>query len=365
MPAPGPDHRRTTCRRWGLCVPRSGTHGSECNAGREDFPCQLFVGGGAPAHGAVASAHPDSLVVRVWKARLDAEVVPPSARKSDAAVDVALVVVLSVIATIAARWPYLMVLQSARAYYAACGGRLVTVPLAVYLLVTAGRPLRLWGVSLAGLLLVGIQSYLLGTGRLPVRNSDVQALALMHLGVVEWLLLLVPFAGDGWRSTGERVAFLRYSGEVLVVSVVLLFGGILLTGLTYGLFSLHGIDIFDWYRSHVVVWGLLAAPLVATYLERAGGTRMASRIALPFVPLLLVTLVAYPVAVAGWGTNVVLLVFLGGTLREYLRFVRTDAGIDRVEAWIARYLVVFLAWAVIVGFAVPHYPAAAGSPGVR
>jgi len=397
------------------------------------------------ALGAVASAHPDSLVVRVWKARLDAEVVPPSARKSDAAVDVALVVVLSVIATIAARWPYLMVLQSARAYYAACGGRLVTVPLAVYLLVTAGRPLRLWGVSLAGLLLVGIQSYLLGTGRLPVRNSDVQALALMHLGVVEWLLLLVPFAGDGWRSTGERVAFLRYSGEVLVVSVVLLFGGILLTGLTYGLFSLHGIDIFDWYRSHVVVWGLLAAPLVATYLERAGGTRMASRIALPFVPLLLVTLVAYPVAVAGWGksltqhrelliilnatlvavsavvvfvvcdrrrreastladvlgvallvvslaidavalvvvvwrfvriglwtshvvvvgTNVVLLVFLGGTLREYLRFVRTDAGIDRVEAWIARYLVVFLAWAVIVGFAVPHYPAAAGSPGVR
>jgi len=65
------------------------------------------------------------------------------------------------------------------------------------------------------------------------------------------------------------------------------------------------------------------------------------------------------------GTNVVLLVFLGGTLREYLRFVRTDAGIDRVEAWIARYLVVFLAWAVIVGFAVPHYPAAAGSPGIR
>src|SRR5207253_1843287 len=202
MPAPGPDHRRTTCRRWGLCVPRSGTHGSECNASREDFPCQLFDGGGAPAHascgpgrrgtidparvpsvrlgwgrpapnvdpilveeiarrldepealealfrrdpepfraalGAVASAHPDSLVVRVWKARLDAEVVPPSARKSDAGVDVALVVVLSVIATIAARWPYLMVLQSARAYYAACGGRLVTVPLAVYLLVTAGR----------------------------------------------------------------------------------------------------------------------------------------------------------------------------------------------------------------------------------
>ena len=40
------------------------------------------------ALGAVASAHPDSLVVRVWKARLDAEVVPPSARKSDAGVDV-------------------------------------------------------------------------------------------------------------------------------------------------------------------------------------------------------------------------------------------------------------------------------------
>jgi len=43
----------------------------------------------------------------------------------------------------------------------------------------------------------------------------------------------------------------------------------------------------------------------------------------------------------------------------------TDAGIDRVEAWIARYLVVFMAWAVIVGLAVPLYPAAAGSPGVR
>ena len=62
------------------------------------------------------------------------------------------------------------------------------------------------------------------------------------------------------------------------------------------------------------------------------------------------------------GTNLVLLVFLAGTLREYLRFVRTDAGIDRVEEWIARYLTVFFAWAAIVGFVVPLFPAAAGSP---
>src|SRR5262249_35846008 len=123
------------------------------------------------------------------------------------------------------------------------------------------------------LLLVGIQQYLLARGTFPAQNTDVLVLALMHLRVVEWLWLLVPFAGDGWRRMDERGAFLRSTGEIGVVSVALLLGGILLTLLTFVLFRVYGIEIlvFDWYRDNVVVWGLLAAPLVAIYLERAGG----------------------------------------------------------------------------------------------
>src|SRR5439155_13880138 len=64
MPAPGPDHRRTTCRHWGLCVPRSGTHGPECNAATEDFPCPLFDGGGrGRTRGSTASRRGSLLVV--------------------------------------------------------------------------------------------------------------------------------------------------------------------------------------------------------------------------------------------------------------------------------------------------------------
>src|SRR5262249_17941446 len=134
-------------------------------------------------------------------------------------------------------------------------------------------------------------------------NTDVLVLALMHLGVVEWLWLLVPFAGDGWRRMDERGAFLRSTGEIGVVSVALLLGGVLLTLLPFVLFRVCAFEVLvlDWYRDNVVVWGLLAAPLVAIYLERAGGTRIASRIALPFVPLLLASLVAYPVVVMRWG----------------------------------------------------------------
>src|SRR5213078_1928404 len=64
MPAPGPDHRRTTCRRWGLCVPRSGTHGPECNAATEYCPCPLFDGGGrGRTRGSTASRRGSLLVV--------------------------------------------------------------------------------------------------------------------------------------------------------------------------------------------------------------------------------------------------------------------------------------------------------------
>jgi hypothetical protein len=69
-----------------------------------------------------------------------------------------------------------------------------------------------------------------------------------------------------------------------------------LTGLTAVMFQVIGMDISRWYMENVVVYGAVAAPLVAVYLiERVvpGKTRIPPIIARLFSPLFLITLVVY------------------------------------------------------------------------
>jgi hypothetical protein len=381
---------------------------------------------------AVASRAPESLLVRAWQARLAAESASAAAWVAIPSRDLALIAILSIAATFVYRSPFVADVRHA------VTALLLTLPLAIYLGLRREIGTRLWIVSLASIAIAGLQSCLLATNRLPTQNSDATWLALIHLGVAHVQLLLIPFAGATWRAASSRIAFLRYLGEVLVLSGALLLGGVVLTFLTVQLFDALRINILRWYVQNVVAWGILAAPLVATYIERTSGTRIASRVAMPFVPLLLITLVVYLpfalstsagasrevlvvfnamlVVVAGavvffvcdrgrrepsglfdllsvallvvclaidvialftvvgrfltigfWtshaiviGTNVVLLVFLCGLLLEYRRFVRHEVPLERVEAWIARYMPVFMAWALFVGFVVPFYPSAPG-----
>ena len=121
-------------------------------------------------------------------------------------------------------------------------------------------------------------------------------MALVHLPMFILSLLAASFMGDDWKSVESRLNFIRYLGEMGIYSVLILLGGMVLTGITLGLFSLIDLSIDQWYMEYVVVFGLVSAPLVATYLfdsiqNRQG--KFASILSNVFSPLFLITVIAY------------------------------------------------------------------------
>lgn len=125
-------------------------------------------------------------------------------------------------------------------------------------------------------------------------TSDTWVLVCMHLPILLWAILGYSFVGKS--SISGRLAFLRYNGDTVIMGGLLLLGGGILTGVTLGLFSLIGLNIGEFYMNYIAVFGLAAAPLVATQLTQSNPqliNKVSPVIARIFSPLVLVMLVIY------------------------------------------------------------------------
>ncbi len=137
-------------------------------------------------------------------------------------------------------------------------------------------------------------------------KSDTLALACIHLPIFLWTVLGFSFVSDNLKSNQRRLDFLRYNGDLVVMTTIILIAGAILTSITLGLFSLIDIKIEEFYFKYVVVWGLAASPIVGTYLVRTNPqlvNKVSPVIAKVFTPLVLVTLVIYLFAVIGTGKD--------------------------------------------------------------
>lgn len=132
--------------------------------------------------------------------------------------------------------------------------------------------------------------------------SDSIIMALIHMPLVLISLLGFVFGEGQWRNVSGRLNYIRYGGELIIYTALVLMGGLVLSGLTLGLFSLIGFRLEEWYFSFVGVWGAMSAPLIATWvwdqvLKRE--SKLASIIANVFSPLFLLMTVAYLLALLG------------------------------------------------------------------
>lgn len=131
-------------------------------------------------------------------------------------------------------------------------------------------------------------------------ESHTLILACLHLPLLLWGILGLSFTGKQWRSHEERLDFLRYNGDLVVIYAVMAIAGMLLAGFTISLFSLIGLEIEDFYFNYVVLPGAAAAPLLGTYLIRTNPqlvNKISPVIAKIFSPLVLLTLIIYFVAI--------------------------------------------------------------------
>ena len=130
-------------------------------------------------------------------------------------------------------------------------------------------------------------------------NSDTLTLSCIHLLLFLWSLLGFSFVGEAGNPL-KRLDFLRFNGDFVVMSTLFLIAGGITTGITIGLFSLIGYQIEDFYFNNVVVVGLAAVPLVATFLTQTNPqlvSKVSPVIARIFSPIVLIMLVIYLFAI--------------------------------------------------------------------
>lgn len=139
-----------------------------------------------------------------------------------------------------------------------------------------------------------------------VKKSDTLILSCLHLLLFLWSILGFAFAGEVRNKHERRLSYLKYNGDLVVITTLILIAGGIMTGITIGLFSLLGFNIEKFYFENVVVFGLPAAPIVGTYLTQTNPQlvgKVSPVIAKIFSPLVLVMLVIYLVAMVYSGKD--------------------------------------------------------------
>lgn len=137
-------------------------------------------------------------------------------------------------------------------------------------------------------------------------QSDTLILACIHLPLFLWTILGFAYAGGKLTNDQGRLDFLRYNGDLVVMTTLILIAGGALTGITLGLFNLIDLKIGKFYFQHIGIWGLAAAPMVGTYLVQSNPqlvNMVSPVIAKVFTPLVFVTLVIYLIAVIYTGKD--------------------------------------------------------------
>jgi hypothetical protein len=154
------------------------------------------------------------------------------------------------------------------------------------------------GTTLAGLIFIN---------SLPDNHkSDTLVLSCIHLGLFLWSVLGFAFIGEQTSNKNNRLGYLKYNGDLVVMTALILVTGLIMSGITVGLFSLIGFNIEKFYFQNIGVFGVAAAPIVGTYLTQTNPQlvgKVSPVIAKLFSPLVLVMLVVYLIAMISSAKN--------------------------------------------------------------
>ena len=127
-------------------------------------------------------------------------------------------------------------------------------------------------------------------------DSSSINLVYIHLPIFLWCALGYAYMNDAYANNEKRIDFLKYNGDLLVISVILFLAGMLFTVLTIGLFELIGMNIAEFYVKYIGIWGIGAIPILGTYLINTNPqiiNKVTPVIAKIFTPLAFINLTIY------------------------------------------------------------------------
>ena len=182
-------------------------------------------------------------------------------------------------------------------FYAKNAGLIVFFGLAVYRFLTKEK-IHIKHLTISLLVFIISAIYI---NVLPLDNdSDSINLAYIHLPLMIWCLYGLIFIDFNTSDKTKRIDYIKHNGDLAILGTIILIAGGILTGVTLGLFSAIDVTIENFYFEYIVIPGLVAAPIVATYIIKnypSVTNKIAPIIANIFSPLVLITLIIYLISI--------------------------------------------------------------------
>jgi hypothetical protein len=100
-------------------------------------------------------------------------------------------------------------------------------------------------------------------------GGDTELLAAVGLPLVLWLVAGVAYLGGSLRSDAQRMDFVRFTGEWFIYYTLIALGGVVLIGLTIGVFGAIDINVEKVMRSWVLPFSAVGAVVVVAWLVEA------------------------------------------------------------------------------------------------
>jgi hypothetical protein len=186
-------------------------------------------------------------------------------------------------------------------YYAKNAGFIVFPALMVYFVWKQQQPIQ----KLIAPLIISLVSALYINSLPTFINSDSVNQAFFHLPLFLWVIFGYTFIGGDVSTTNKTINFLRFNGDLLVLSGLMLIAGGLFTAITINLFEVLKVNIITIYFNYFVAIGVSIIPLFAAYLIENNGHlvhKVSPVIARIFTPLVTITLLIYLATIFLTGT---------------------------------------------------------------
>ena len=127
-------------------------------------------------------------------------------------------------------------------------------------------------------------------------QSSSLNLVYIHMPMLLWSLLGYAYLGKQFNDNNKRVNFLKYNGDFLIMTGLIVLACMVFNILTFGLFDLIGFKIAQFYMQYIAIWAIGAIPLFATYLIQNNPNlinKISPLIAKIFTPLVFINLFIY------------------------------------------------------------------------
>ena len=111
-----------------------------------------------------------------------------------------------------------------------------------------------------------------------------------------WALLGINFVGLDLRNDESRLDFLRFNGDFLILSGILVIVGGLFTAIVIGLFKAIGIKIEDFYFDYLAIFAGAALPIISTFMTQSNPSlvnKVSPVVAKICSPVVLIMLIVY------------------------------------------------------------------------